>query len=84
MKNIDLLRAVAKDLADLGVEAVFFGGTVVGLHLDRLPADEEERPTTDVDCVPVAVAMERDMRSLEVRLAKAGWKHDLTSQKRNA
>lgn len=55
MKNVDLLRSVAEDLDAVGVQVVFFGGTVVGLHLDALPEDDEERATTDVDCAPLAV-----------------------------
>ncbi len=84
MKNAELLRTVANDLAAIEVEAVFFGGTVVGLHLDRLPPGEEERPTVDVDCVPVAVLSSADMRALEARLDQSGRKHDLTGTKRNA
>lgn len=84
MKNVELLRLVAHDLQAIAVEAVFFGGTVVGLHLDALPPGDEERPTTDVDCVPVAVETAGDMRSLETRLDGAGWRHDMASEKRNA
>ena len=84
MKNVDLLRRVAEDLAAIGVEAVFFGGTVVGLHLDALPRYDEERPTTDVDCTPVAVASLYEMRIFETRLDQAGWLHHVSAEKRNA
>ncbi len=46
MKNAELLRQVAADLLTIEVDAVFFGGTVVGLHLDGLPPDDEERRST--------------------------------------
>lgn len=83
MKNVELLRSVARDLAELKVSCVFFGGTVVGLHLDRLPPDDEERPTTDVDCVPVAVQNALQMRELESLMDANGWKHDLRPTRRN-
>lgn len=62
MKNLDLLRHVATDMDQLGVDCIFFGGTVVGVHLDHLPPMEEERPTTDVDCLPLAIASHREMQ----------------------
>ncbi len=84
MKNVELLLRVAEDLDSMGVQAVFFGGTVVGLHLDALPADEEERPTTDVDCFPATVLSSGDMRNFEARLDVAGWRHVLSGGNRNA
>lgn len=84
MKNVELLRRVARDLGALEVRCLFFGGTVVGLHLDGLPSDDEERPTTDVDCVPIGVASQPEMRELEARMDDAGWTHDLRPGRRNA
>lgn len=83
MKNLDLLRRVAGDMDELGVACVFFGGTVVGLHLDRLPPLEEERPTTDVDCVPLTVLNAVEMQDLEARMSAAGWAHDTSPHRRN-
>jgi len=83
MKNLDLLRHVAADMDQLGVECIFFGGTVVGVHLDQLPPMEEERPTTDVDCVPLAIASHREMQKLEERMIAAGWKHDTRPHRQN-
>lgn len=83
MKNVELLRQVGHDLELVGIDVVFFGGTVVGLHLDALPAGDEERPTTDVDCSPVAVTMDADMRRLESVLDRAGWKHVMSGPGRN-
>jgi hypothetical protein len=54
MKKLDLLRHVAADMDQLGVDCIFFGGTVVGVHLDQLPPLEEERPTTDVHALFVS------------------------------
>ena len=81
-KNLEQLVQVARDLQVAGVDAVFFGGATVGLHLDR--PGFAERPTDDVDCVPLAVDGYQDMNALDGRLAAAGWKHDIRPGKRNA
>lgn len=83
MKNLEMLCRVAVDLSTIAVEAVFFGGAVISLHLDALPPGDEERPTTDVDCIPTTVASASDMRVLEASLDRAGWQHALTAHKRN-
>ncbi|MEZ4323421.1 MAG: hypothetical protein R3F61_38505 [Myxococcota bacterium] len=84
MKNSELLRLAARDLQSLDVPCFFFGGTVVGIHLDMLPSDDEERPTVDVDCVPTGVASRAEMLTLEARLDRFGWRHDLRPDRRNA
>jgi hypothetical protein len=84
MKKVELLRRVAEDLDAIGVQAFFFGGIVVGLHLDALPVNDEERPTTNVDCAPVAVASPNEMRKFEAKLDAAGWQQVVSGDKRNA
>ncbi len=84
MTNGRLLQVVAGELAALDVDVVFFGGTVVGLHLDEVPSDDEERPTIDVDCVPAGVGTQHELIALEGLLDRSGWRHRLDGAKRNA
>lgn len=84
MKNLDLLIAVARDAAAAQLDLVFFGGTVVGLHLDQLPPDDEERPTVDVDCMVLSLDGHPSFRSLEQHLTRSGWSYDMRPQRRNA
>lgn len=83
MTPLVLLDALAGELEPLQLEVVFFGGIVVSLHLDDLPAGEEHRETDDIDCVPILVRSGQQMDALEQRLHARSWTPDLRPHRRN-
>lgn len=73
--HIENIGLVAHQLAKLGTEVVFTGGAIVGLLLTD-PAAPDVRPTDDVDVI-VGIAKFSDYASLQERLRKLGFKHDM-------
>lgn len=73
--HIQNIVLVANQLANLGTEVVFTGGAIVGLLLTD-PAAPDVRPTDDVDVI-VGITKFSDYASLQERLRKLGFKHDM-------
>lgn len=74
--HVESIALLAHQFEKLEIDAVFTGGSIVGLLLTDLAAPDV-RPTDDVDVI-VSVARYADYASLQEALRKAGFKHDLT------
>jgi len=73
--HVEAIKTVAQQLNKLGVDVVFTGGSVVGLLLTDTAAPDV-RPTDDVDVI-VAITKYSDYTSLQDKLRKLGFKHDI-------
>jgi predicted nucleotidyltransferase len=72
--NLAPLVKIARALGPLRDEAVFVGGSVVGLLLTD-PAAQRIRPTDDIDLI-VEIATRPAFARLEERLRNAGFRND--------
>ena len=77
-KNLEMILAVHKGLADLADEAVFIGGAVTEFYADN-PQPEEIRPTIDVDIV-LEVATKGKYNEFEEKLRALGFKNDISKE----
>ncbi len=74
--HVESIALLAHQFEKLEIDAVFTGGSIVGLLLTDLAAPDV-RPTDDVDVI-VSIARYADYASLQEALRKAGFKHDMT------
>ena len=73
--HVESIALVAHRLSKLETDVVFTGGAVVGLLLTDAAASDV-RPTDDVDVI-VAITRYSDYASLQDKLRKLGFKHDM-------
>ena len=64
------LKAIARQLNELGVSWAFTGGAIIGLLMDK-PALGSTRPTDDVDVI-IEILAQKDYAKIEVRLRELG------------
>jgi hypothetical protein len=68
------LKAIARQLNELGVSWTFTGGSIIGLLMDE-PALGTTRPTDDVDVI-IEILAQKDYAKIEERLRKLGFQND--------
>ena len=68
------LKAIARQLNELGVSWAFTGGAIIGLLMDK-PALGSTRPTDDVDVI-IEILAQKDYAKIEVRLRELGFQND--------
>jgi hypothetical protein len=68
------LKAIARQLNELGVSWTFTGGSIIGLLMDE-PALGTTRPTDDVDVI-IEILAQKDYARIEERLRKLGFQND--------
>jgi hypothetical protein len=68
------LKAIARQLNELGVSWTFTGGSIIGLLMDE-PALGNTRPTDDVDVI-IEILAQKDYAKIEDRLRKLGFQND--------
>ncbi len=73
--HVASIAMVARQLAKLGTEVVFTGGSIVGLLLTDSAAPDV-RPTDDVDVI-VSIARYADYTALQEKLRSLGFHHDI-------
>ena len=69
------LKAISREMDNLGVSYVFTGGSIVGLLLDE-PEAAVMRPTDDVDII-VEILTHKDYSQFEEQLRELGFDHDI-------